>query len=299
MFAAPHGGHLTPSAIPERSEQTCGSDDFVTVKDLNTAELAEEIQSVFYERTGRYPHVVINRLHRNRLDANRDIDVAACGDSSAELAWNEFIDLHGHGHDIQRLELGYALTGETLRLSDDELDADPQYEQSSSFRTFSEESPLSFTDLLRGPTSLGTLFEDRDVRATPSQQDPAPAPSEPFFSGGYNTREHGCSDGGPICGVTNFDILVPSPAHGIDTLVADVASLVADGTITTGQGTSLTAKLEASERSLDREPVAATNTLDAFVHQVEALERSDLLGPDDADHLSTVAERVVQHIHTE
>lgn len=64
----------------------------------------------------QYPHVIINELHRSKLDANRDIEEAAFGDHKAELAWNEFhsyvdraklsatfdgrsafyVDIHGH-----------------------------------------------------------------------------------------------------------------------------------------------------------------------------------------------------------
>ncbi|MEZ4999732.1 MAG: hypothetical protein R2744_12815 [Bacteroidales bacterium] len=80
--------------------------------------------------TGCYPHIDYMSSQRTKLDANRDIDEAACGNEFAELAWNEFhsfiddakeevgkvsgkglyIDLHGHGHTIQRLEIGYLLT---------------------------------------------------------------------------------------------------------------------------------------------------------------------------------------------
>lgn len=219
IFAAPHGGDLKPSAIPERTEQRCG-DDIATVKDVNTQELVRQIQKEFVDATGKYPHIVINRLHRDRLDANRGIDTAACGSEEAERAWTEFhdfidtakkdieqnhgkgwfTDIHGHGHDKQRLELGYLLDGETLRQSDTELD-DGSAETNSSLRTFSEDSELSFSELLRGKTSLGTLFEEAGYPATPSQPDPAPKAEDPFFSGGYNTQVHGCEDGGAICGL--------------------------------------------------------------------------------------------------
>ncbi|WP_258311211.1 N-formylglutamate amidohydrolase [Streptomyces sp. NWU49] len=223
IFTAPHGGSLTPEAIPARSSATCGPKT-VTQTDLNTQDLARQIQQAFFNKTGKYPHVVINRLARSRLDANRDIGAAACGNPSAEQAWRDYhgfidaakadvlaefgrgwyTDLHGHGHAVQRLELGYQLTAETLRLSDAELDAAPAHEQAASFRTFSEESPLSFSALLRGPTALGTYLTDAGYPSVPSQQDPAPQVGEPYFTGadpGYNTPRHGCADGGRICGV--------------------------------------------------------------------------------------------------
>lgn len=230
IFTAPHGGSLTPEAIPARTSTTCGPKT-VTQTDLNTQDLARQIQQAFFAKTGKYPHVVINRLARSRLDANRDIGAAACGNPSAEQAWRDYhkfidaakadvlaesgrgwyTDLHGHGHAVQRLELGYQLTAETLRLSDAELDAAPAYEQAASFRTFSEESPLPFSTLLRGPTALGTYLADEGYPSVPSQQDPAPQVDEPYFTGadpGYNTPRHGCAGGGHICGVqieTHYD----------------------------------------------------------------------------------------------
>jgi len=221
IFSAPHGGALEPAGIPERVEGAGCGPEVTTVRDLNTQELARTIRDAFFARTGRYPHVIINRLHRNRLDANRAIGEAACGNAEAELAWNEyqqfvetakaavvaqhgrgwFTDVHGHGHTIQRLELGYELSGTTLRRPDAQLDGTATYEQSSSIRSFSEDSPLSFSALLRGPTALGTLFAEAGYPSVPSAQDPAPNVGESYFSGGYNTDRHACSRGGSICGV--------------------------------------------------------------------------------------------------
>jgi N-formylglutamate amidohydrolase len=221
IFTAPHGGSETPSAIPARvAGAACGS-EVTTTRDLNTAELALAIRSAYFARTGRYPHVVINRLHRNRLDANRDLQEAACGNARAGKAWHDYheyidqakariaadfgrgwyTDLHGHGHDIPQLELGYELTATTLRRSDADLDASTTVERAMSIRTFSEQSPLSVSAILRGPTALGTLFANAGVPAVPSQQRPAPAVGEPYFNGGYNTDRHACSNGGQICGV--------------------------------------------------------------------------------------------------
>lgn len=235
IFTAPHGGLLAPTSIPERTEAACGSTDFATVTDANTQDLARRIQAAFAQ-DGRYPHVIINRLSRTRLDANRELGMAACGNSEAQLAWaeyHEFIqdaqaaileehgkgwytDLHGHGHEVQRLELGYGLSATTLRLSDAELDASAPTERASSIRVMSEQSPVSFSAMLRGPASLGTLFGDAGYPSVPSEQDPAPDVGEAYFSGGYNTARYGCSGGSAICGVQiemNFTDVRDTPAN--------------------------------------------------------------------------------------
>jgi hypothetical protein len=213
ILSAPHGGSLRPDEIPDRAYGT-------TVTDLNTGELARAVDSALVRLTGKHAHVVIVRLHRVKLDANRDITEGAQGDAEAETAWQEFqrfladakhavnqrytgglyIDLHGHGHAIQRLELGYLLTAHDLRRPDDSLDAQPAYEVLSSIRTLSVRSPLSFSELLRGPTSLGALLEAEGYPSVPGGSTPNPGDDE-YFAGGYNTVMHGCRAGGVICGV--------------------------------------------------------------------------------------------------
>ena len=220
IFSAPHGGTLEPAGIPTRTAGACGP-EVTTVTDANTEDLVRQIRTAFFSRTGHYPHIVINRLDRGRLDANRDLVEGACGNAAAEQAWREYhafldaakarvladhgrgwyTDVHGHGHAIPRLELGYGLSATTLRRSNAELDAGLTFETSSSIRTFSLQSPLSLSAALRGPTALGTLLTSAGYPSVPSAQDPAPDAGEDYFSGGYNTGRHACADGGPICGV--------------------------------------------------------------------------------------------------
>jgi hypothetical protein len=111
-----------------------------------------------------------------------------------------YLDLHGHGHVIQRLELGYLLERDQLRLPDDSLDQHATHEDASSIRTLSVRSPLSFSELLRGPASLGALFEREGFPAVPSDATPHPGDDE-YFTGGFNMGTHGCRAGGVICAV--------------------------------------------------------------------------------------------------
>ena len=219
IFSAPHGGSLQPTAIAARTAAACGG-EATTSADLNTADLALRVRDAFVARTGKYPHIVINRLHRNRMDANRDIGEAACGNGQAEEAWRDYhafidvaktavaaqgagfyTDLHGHGHAIARLELGYDLSATTLRLADADLDATVVHENQSTLRGFSIQSPLSFSALLRGSTSLGTRLAAAGYPSVPSQQDAAPKEGEAYFDGGYSTERHSCKSAGMICGL--------------------------------------------------------------------------------------------------
>lgn len=220
ILAAPHGGTLTPSEIPNRTNCTTCGWDFSTAHDTNTEDLARRFRTEMQNLTGHTPHVIICRLSRTKLDANRDIEEAAQGNFAAETAWNEFhgfinaaksninarfgagffIDLHGHGHTIQRLELGYLLTASELNLSDATLNGSSFYENKSSIRQLSVDSPLSFAALLRGPTSFGACLEAEGYPSVPAPGDPSPG-SDPYFNGGFNTVQHGSRNGGTISGV--------------------------------------------------------------------------------------------------
>lgn len=212
IVSAPHGGVLMPGEIPDRRG--------VTDRDVNTEELARLFAEEFYRLTGKRPHLVINLLHRKKLDANRPAKEAAEGNPIALEAWHEFhryieeakayaldrygwgfyLDLHGHSHAHQRVELGYALSAETLRLPDEALN---RYAGESTLQPVCRHpgEPPDLAGLLRGPTSLGTLLERRGVPSVPSVETPAPLDGWSFFSGGYNVRRHGALGGGTIHGV--------------------------------------------------------------------------------------------------
>lgn len=222
IFAAPHGGMLRPDEIPPRDTVSCGAKDIVLLADLYTREIVMEIRSAFHARTGRYPHVIVNRVHRARVEPNREIESGACQDPEAEIAWNEyhefidvakarvnddhgrgwFTDIHGHAHTIKRLELGFLLEASDLRLSDATLDGSIGYEEESSFRTLSALTGVSFSRVLRGNAGLGTLLEEEGYASVPSRSTPGPLVGEPYFNGGYSTNRHGCIEGFTrICGV--------------------------------------------------------------------------------------------------
>lgn len=230
ILTAPHGGHLAPDQIPDRSDKTCGGAKVVLQRDTNTAELVLAMREAFHARHGVYPHVIINRLARRKLDANRPLADAACGNAEAALAlreWHAFIniakaqvtrtsgrgwymDIHGHGHKIQRLELGYLLGEEALNASDSTLDSNKAARERVSIRSLVEQTPsASLSDLLRGPSSLGALYARGGFPSVPSDTDRRPG-DDIYFNGGENTRRHTCGDeagprggqtAGPICGV--------------------------------------------------------------------------------------------------
>ncbi|MGJ8683286.1 MAG: T9SS type A sorting domain-containing protein [Nonlabens sp.] len=210
VISSPHGGYLEPASIPDRNCTGC-----VTIRDSFTQEVTRGVDNAILAETGCYPHVIINLLHRKKFDANRDVGDAANGDPTVIQSWNNyhnfidaakaqiiqdygtgtFYDMHGHGHTIQRIELGYLLTSAELQQTDNYLNTNTAA-QDNSIRTLSNSNQqnLTLAQLLRGTSSFGDIIANRGFHAVPSSFDPAPQGTEPYFAGGYNTRRHGSSD---------------------------------------------------------------------------------------------------------
>ena len=216
IISVPHDGEKAPGMLPDRKGQ-----DFHTKADAHTQEMGLEIRAAFFKLTGKIPYLIINHLRRSKVDVNREIEEAAAGNKTAEMVWDEYhtcidsakeavfaefrkglyIDLHAHNHVGQFIELGYLLDAEELDLSNMDLD-DDLFIEKSSIRNLVATHPakMAFTELLRGPFSLGAFLENAGYPAIPS-----PAHTSPngmaFFRGGYSLNRHGSSSGGTIDGI--------------------------------------------------------------------------------------------------
>jgi N-formylglutamate amidohydrolase len=213
ILSAPHGGYLVPIDIKDRTCAGC-----TTIADAFTLELTDEISRALFDLTGKRPHVVINLLDRIKLDANREIAEAADGDPKAEAAWhvyhnamanaraavtNEFgkglvMDIHGHGHAIQRLELGYLPDEDELRVSDEALNTSRGHRNTFNSLVATNPNGYTFAELIRGPKSLGQYYVNRGYPSVPSETTPYPLEEEPYFAGGYITQQYGSRNGGTV-----------------------------------------------------------------------------------------------------
>lgn len=208
-------------------EKTCESLDesldvtncrAVVLNDENTQDMARRVNDMIRFKFGdnSYCHLVVNRLGRIKLDPNREEDQAAQSDPLALQAYQEFhafasqarqaitdsfgrgllIDFHGHVHPEARIELGYKIWSSKLRKMDPELDT---YTDDSSIRNLVVATNTSLSEVLRGPRSMGTLFENSTgYSSVPSLNDRYPMEGQSYFSGGYNIEFHGSRDGGSI-----------------------------------------------------------------------------------------------------
>ena len=204
---------MQPAALPDRKEGEFTSD-------ANTEELIRTVQQVFHQCFGHYPHVIICRLDRHKVDCNREIEEGAGAQPGARQAWNDYqrfietarsnvlarsgkgfyIDLHGQSHAIKRVELGYCLTDSQLTNTDSVLNG-PAFIHCSTIRNLTQQAGLPLAELLRGTNSFGALLAAKGYPAVPSPAMPNPGPGKPYFDGGYNVRRHGSAHGGAIDGL--------------------------------------------------------------------------------------------------
>lgn len=200
IISVPHGGTNNPATIPDRN-----CPNITTVTDNGTIELAAAIDSVCRAEYKVQPYLVISYLKRSKLDLNREINEATCGNNTVVSVYNNyhfsidsfvakilikypqvlFIDLHGHGHTKQRVELGYLVSASQLR---NPATIAPS---STSYYNMLLQNPfLSNNQFLTTPNAFGTLLAANNIPSVPSAQDPAPLVGDPYFDGGYNTQKY-------------------------------------------------------------------------------------------------------------
>ncbi|KAF9941753.1 hypothetical protein BGZ67_004091 [Mortierella alpina] len=201
-----------------------------------------------------YPHVIVFRVSRRYVDVNRNLtgeNAIAEGDPVAEAAWREYhdlidhvqamilqerqkeqqepwhgnqargggllLDIHGHAHSTNLIEIGYLLDGFVLGKSDEELNAQARnLSEISGIRSLisrtvstlhtatdrtqhdierqrnAEAEKIPFSALIRGRTeSLGGMLQSEGLNAVPSPKNPAPCQECIYFFGGHTVQIHG------------------------------------------------------------------------------------------------------------
>lgn len=92
-------------------------------------------------------------------------------------------------------------------------------------------------------------------------------------------------------------VTVLSPVQGLGVAGATVSALVSNGTINSGNGRSLQAKLDAASASIDRgNGEAATGQLGALLNELQAMVGSGRLTAADAQPISDMVNRVLRSI---
>lgn len=220
IITIPHGGKTVVSGFPTRTKENCPDPNFTTVLDKNTYELGCMIDSMVFVQTGRRPFLVYCSLKRTHIDMNRSLQYAV-PNSDVELTgiYNYFydkimsakktiadsgyttgllIDIHGHSHQKQRVELGYQLSGATLGMTDAALNSQNYASKSSIYYlALHNKKNIDFAQVMRGTYSFGTLLFANGVDCIPRVGLLSPG-DDPYFSGGNITNMNGSGKGGTV-----------------------------------------------------------------------------------------------------
>lgn len=213
----PHGGYLQPASVPVRTMASCNdfTSSFVLDQDVNSQELGNNIWYRFTDAApGKYAHLIHNLLHRNRLDANRPKASGACGNATANQAWDLFaqmveyakntisgpgllIDVHTQNLAVKRANLAYQTTATQLGNADGLLDGRGA---NSSLKAFAALRPdIPFSEMVR---YLGTRLTSGGFPTVPSTQDWTVEGGDFLYTNSYNHQRFGCMTAGEICAVT-------------------------------------------------------------------------------------------------
>jgi len=235
ILSVPHGGQLKPKHLPNRDfgslvdgrlmfDHKYPKDQSAAVRtkgDKFTKELATSLSNVLEGKTGRRPHVIINHLHRLKFDSNCSqgeatfevpevVDAWLSYHSFIELAKKDigklgkaglYLDIHGHSHDENWIELGYVVPGRKLNAG--EYSASETSIHRLHEKLHSGGHHISIQELVSGPRSFGGLISAVDGYSdivVPSPRHPGPGTGQ-YFSGGYNVVRHGSRNGGEIDGI--------------------------------------------------------------------------------------------------
>jgi len=231
IISVPHDGFIHPHTIPNRTDgcrdmiggtceyplrEDCPSkgpktDEWycraVTYSDSNTQDIAREFIREFVTLTGRRPHLVMDNLHRSKMDPNREISRAAQGNLEAEQAYHEYhaylrlaktalggpgllVDFHGMTHSHEKIELGYLYRKENLNVGDYSQDV-------SSMEALMTRTGMDPVELISGENSIGSLLEKEGYPSIPSSRQPVPG-EDKYYRGGWITQTQGSRDGGQV-----------------------------------------------------------------------------------------------------
>lgn len=214
IISATHGGNVKPKCMPHRMNNFQQNnfndiDCVLTKSDVYTKEMAlllrEELSKLSSSVEDKRPHLVICNLHRSRVDMNRSIVEACLNVPEAMTAYNEFheflsqakvavengllLDIHGHTHTEELVELGYLVSNQELRKGN-------YHPDKSSIRSLAQKSTFPFEDLIAGPVSLGKFLQDKSIDTIPSPK--FHQLKSNCFTGGYTISHHGSQANGGV-----------------------------------------------------------------------------------------------------
>ncbi|RCI04523.1 hypothetical protein CU098_011130 [Rhizopus stolonifer] len=205
IITAPHGGLQKPTTIPDRKQE--GS---LLLADMYTREIAQGIMkgiSDHYHENKATPHIIINRIARRKVDVNRPLNEGT-ESKQGEVVWKEYhhrvqqaiesvkreygfgimIDIHGHTHSNEMVELGYLLETNDLTLNIPHLDQLILQKSSIGSLVKRYQDTKQPHQLLYLLGDMLTSYSENKITVVPSTYNPKPQNDMDYFSGGYTTQ---------------------------------------------------------------------------------------------------------------
>jgi len=239
ILTVPHTGHLKPSCVAKRRtgclDENCNckfgrkkckdigiknkhckttAEKKCKINGRNDMNIQKKAIDVYNEltRQGIWPHMVINNIHRSRLDQNRDEEEAAQGNAYATKAYKKYhstieqikesfggspgliLDFHRQVICDNTIEIGYLVSKEDLNAGTYERLKKSKLSIRSLVERVGWQNGM---DLISGNKSMGALFEKNRYTALPSNKNKSPGKRR-YYNGGYTVLRHGTNEEGKV-----------------------------------------------------------------------------------------------------
>ncbi len=215
IIVVPHAGRLEDKTLVKRNESNCLDPNLNTRIDMYIPQMCEIMDSMLYAQTGMYPHYIKLNLQRAYLDLNRPRNYATVnGCAKTQALYDEIyglineiqtnigrkygagllLSMHSRVRDTELVELGYLIVADQMNMSDDEIDASFLVRESSIFNlSIYNRQQTSFSKIMRGEFSFGTMLSGNGVPCIPSMYNPKPE-LDKYYSGANIIKEFGPGD---------------------------------------------------------------------------------------------------------
>jgi len=186
ILSAPHGGRQSIPGVPAR--RGAGVSQFATGRDNNTDELAETIAVGLEKRLNAKPFLVVARIERKYLDANRPTE-GAYESREAKPYYDGYHNALREAHDHVGREWGRGLL---LDIHGQGAQAEAIYRGTGNGKTVVSLTQRFGTEAITGPKSIFNQLELMGYRVLPSTTE---SHKEERYVGGYIVQTYGSHRG--------------------------------------------------------------------------------------------------------
>jgi N-formylglutamate amidohydrolase len=189
ILSAPHGGRQSIPGMPARNGS--GVAQFATGRDNNTDELAEAIAIRLEQRLNAKPFLIVARVERKYLDANRPTE-SAYESIEAKRYYDDYHNALRKAHDRVSREWGRGLL---LDIHGQGAEPEMIYRGTGNGNTITSLTQRFGREAIAGPKSIFHQLERMGYKVLPSTQE---SHKEQRYVGGYIVQTYGSHRGSGI-----------------------------------------------------------------------------------------------------